>query len=556
MTFKLLICPICKSEFKQETKFLIHLKTEHNVIDSFQLYLDVYFNSIHPTCVCNSECNIKLVWSGWKSGFKSKFARGHNAKLDSSFFNKECQDKIRQKRIDAYKTGTYNSWNKGYSKDNNEKIATISKKISNTLKSKYANGQIIDWRKKDKYKALEAAKKISETKKKKYSLGQIEPWNKGFTKENNSSVFAISNALTNIHHTNPEFCSKRFTKDELLEKISSVETTLKLISENLEYKNKYQKLEFLCEDCGSIQEKSMMMFLNSPYCFSCKPKESKGQLEIYEFIKNICQDAILSDREALKPKELDVYIPSKSVAIEYNGLYWHSVERVSNVKSHQIKHDLCEAAGIQLLSIYEDEWRDKKDIVKSMIIHKLGMSNRVHTRKLKVKKLSQKESKAFFEQNHLEGYTPSFLSFGLVDSNNQIYFAVALRKPFHKKKYTNCLEISRTCTLLNKVVPGALSKLINYTKKYITSNNKNIKKLITYCDSRIGFGKSYELSGWKLIENSSSSLRFWWTDFLHRYNRFKYRADKENNLSESQVAVLAGVVKIYGCSNKLYEINF
>jgi hypothetical protein len=546
-------CTYCAQDFGQEKKYVEHLKSKHYVEDDFILYLKTYHQGVHPTCTCNNECTSKLKWFGWKKGFLSKFARGHNAKLDSCFLNSDVQKTMAEKRVIGYKDEKYKVWNDGLTKESSTKILESSKKAKDTLLKKYASGDLIDWRLLDKEKAASVAQKISLTKKKKYLAGELTSWNLGLTKETNSSVMNTSLALKSLHEAKPGFCTSRLSHKEFVEKLKSVESTLQLVDDTIDYKNKYQRFNFLCSNCNKTQEKSLMMFLNAPFCFSCKPKESKGQIELYDFVKSLCDDAILSDRKKIEPKELDVYVPSRDVAIEYNGLYWHSVKRSSNVNAHQSKHDLCDAAGISLLSVYEDEWRDKRDIIKSMISHRLRLNKKIFARKLKTVKVTQKAAKEFFDQNHLEGYTNSFVTFGLVDESNKLYAAIALRKPFHKKHH-DTLEISRSCTLIGFSITGWLGKLTKHIKSYVKQQYPDIKKLMTYVDFRVGSGEGYKSAGWSFIKNDKKALRFWWTDFQNRFNRFKFRANKQLGLSESAVAQAAGVVKIYGCSNSIFEI--
>lgn len=69
------------------------------------------------------------------------------------------------------------------------------------------------------------------------------------------------------------------------------------------------------------------------------------QEEICSIIKSYGIDALLNDRQVLKPAELDIYVPSKKLAIEYDGMYWHSDE-FKDATYHVKKTDECEKSGI------------------------------------------------------------------------------------------------------------------------------------------------------------------------------------------------------------------
>ena len=72
-------------------------------------------------------------------------------------------------------------------------------------------------------------------------------------------------------------------------------------------------------------------------------------------------------------KELDIYIPELGFAIEYDGDYWHSDDRImmkqgmTNDEMHEIKKTLCKQAGIELYFITEHDWLNDTVNVKRRI---------------------------------------------------------------------------------------------------------------------------------------------------------------------------------------------
>jgi very-short-patch-repair endonuclease len=108
-------------------------------------------------------------------------------------------------------------------------------------------------------------------------------------------------------------------------------------------------------------------------CTVCNPIEkpvSETENELAAFVKKHYNgDIILNDRNILNGKELDIYLPELKLAIEFNGLYWHSeMEKYDNY--HVDKTNTCEKQDIQLIHIFEDDWNFKQDIVKSMLLNK------------------------------------------------------------------------------------------------------------------------------------------------------------------------------------------
>ena len=553
MSYNRILCPECHLDFGQEAKFISHLSEKHGIDEVISYYNSINFEGNHPTCRCSPDCKKKLLWAGWKKGYTSKYARGHNARIDSVYLNPDRQIEFAQKRKEGYSSGKYSAWTTGLNKFSDKRIKNMSEKISRSLREGYLSGAIQDWRIKDKNKARVASQKMSETKKKKFSEGVLIPWNKDKTKFDDPRIASISSGISENYKENPDSSYKRLSPEDLVSRVSEF-SNFKLLTDPKDYRNKYQRLEFECLLCGEKQIKSLSMITSSPVCFSCAPKESKGQIELFDFVRSLKPDAILSDRSVISPKELDVYIPSAQLGIEYNGLYWHSIQVLKNKSYHESKLNACLSSGIELLSIYEDEWRDKKNIIEGMIKHRLGLDQKKwDARKLKVSTLTEDESSDFFNKNHLEGHVNSQITFGLKDPNTGIILAaMSLRRPFHRK-HSMFFECGRCCVLIGHSVRGWLGKLTSIAKNYAKQSKK--LGLMTYVDGRIGRGRGYESAGWK-IDSFTKSERFWWTDFKNRHNRFKYKADRKNGLSQIEVAEKAGMTLIWGCKNYLYKIEF
>ncbi len=81
---------------------------------------------------------------------------------------------------------------------------------------------------------------------------------------------------------------------------------------------------------------------------------SLKEKEIIDFIK-INHNVKINNRRIIPPKELDIFIPDLNLAIEYNGIYWHSNNDENSKFRHQDKSLACIKKGIRLLHIYEDE---------------------------------------------------------------------------------------------------------------------------------------------------------------------------------------------------------
>lgn len=142
-------------------------------------------------------------------------------------------------------------------------------------------------------------------------------------------------------------------------------SNLKLLTYSEE---KFGICEFMQESCGhSFSINKWQLHQRSSQgvevCTVCNPigsfNETVWQAEVASFLREKDIFFIEKDRKILKGLELDFYLPDLKIAIELDGLYWHSI-KFKDPKYHLNKTEQCEAQGIQLIHIFEDEWVNKK----------------------------------------------------------------------------------------------------------------------------------------------------------------------------------------------------
>jgi hypothetical protein len=547
MVYAAISCPLCADQFKQELKLNKHLQLSHDVTDVEALYVKHVLNNIRPRCACCETCDASIRWGGWKKGFISKYARGHNARVDSIYNNPTFQKQAAKKRKSKFSQGAITVWNKGLSKTDDDRIASAAQKISRTLKDGYSSGRLIDWRSKDEHRAKFHAKKVSLTKQKLFAEGKLNIWNAGLTKETDARLAQAATKISLAYQRRE--VGRRLTRDELKRRVEAV-PQFELLSSIDDYRmRRIQRLAFRCRTCNNVISKSLAMLEDTPICFFCHPKESTGQLELFQFVKEIAPTTVLSDRTIINPKELDIVVPGK-LAIEYDGLWWHS-ELFLRPDYADRKFSACQDAGIRLLRVFEDEWRDKRELVQQMIMHRLGLNRIViGARSCELVELKLKERRAFFNAYHLDGDVKARTALGL-KFRGELVAAMSLRRPFHKT-HANFSEVARFAQKPGISVAGALSRLSKRAVKLEKDRGK--QGLLTYVDHRVGDGQSYVKAGFKIVTHSTGP-RFWWTDFKHRYGRFKFKADRTQGLSERDVAQREGVVKIWGCSNLMLTLE-
>jgi len=284
---------------------------------------------------------------------------------------------------------------------------------------------------------------------------------------------------------------------------------------------------------------------------------SSYEKEIIETINS--NDIKTNYRKIISPYELDIFIPDCNLAIEFNGMFWHSFDKKETVKEknkHLLKTEKCEAKNIQLLHIFENEWLNpiKQDIWKSIINSKLGKNEKIHARKCEIKILNNQESREFLDNNHLQGFVGSKVKLGLFFQNRLVSF-ISFSKPRFDKKYE--WELTRFCNEKYFNVVGGVSKLFKYFVR-----NYNPKSIVSYADRRYSNGKMYEKLKFEFIQNSNPGY-FYFKNKRFIYSRTKFQKHKlskvldffDPSLTEYQNMYNNGYRRIWDCGNMIFSWN-
>ena len=98
-------------------------------------------------------------------------------------------------------------------------------------------------------------------------------------------------------------------------------------------------------------------------------KTSFPERAIYFYLSKVYEDIETSNRELLGGRELDIYIPSEKVAIEYDGVYYHMDKYDDDIK----KCEMCIENGLTLYRVREDGLPDI-NMDACIIIHRRGQT--------------------------------------------------------------------------------------------------------------------------------------------------------------------------------------
>jgi hypothetical protein len=419
---------------------------------------------------------------------------------------------------------------------NIKKYGTTSFSKTESFKNLYKSTDFID------KIVCEHENKNKQEKKERIHHTKTNTW-----KQNNPSPFCDPKIQYKIKKTFEEKYGchptrKRFSKDTL-----SIITDVKKIK-YLHYDNNLSLSEIsnICENYDISSISDILKKNNIPVLNTFR---SIAEKEICDILSKNNIAFTTNNRDTIPPYELDILIPSKNIAIEYCGLYWHSEKAGKDKNYHKMKFDLCKSKNIKLITIFEDEWLEKKNIVISSLKHKLGISNsqRIYARKTEIKHVDEYIKSKFFDSYHIQGNGPSSINLALYYNNNIVACMGFIKQKDH-------YILNRYATSCNVV--GGFTKLLNYFR-----TNKNFPKIITYADLRWSAGDLYEKNGFRLDKIIKPDYSYFKGN--NRFHKFNFRHTGmgrklqvyDPNISESRNMQNNGYSKIYDCGKLKYIID-
>lgn len=547
-------CLLCNKSFSRNCDLSRHIRSSHNLssIDYYDKYLKQSDNE-GICCVCGKPTKFLDFTRGYQKHCSfscgSKDINTQNKIKETSLKKygvenpaqaKEIKDKSIAWRNDKEKV---NNWTKKREETCLSKYGSTSFFSSDTGKEKIKQSYINHFGVDNPSKSKEVRQKVEETNLKKFGVRcnlasedtkkkRVNTWKSKYGVDHPWKSSSVRNkALENKNQYIYNYCEEN--------DCSLVED----ICESYGYawmQSDLYKYTFLVKGRVLIKNNYISEIIN----YQNNVGRSHVEQEIYEFVKSLDSSTIQNCRKIITPQELDIYVPTKKVAVEVNGLYWHSVNNGMPKNYHLDKTEKCISLGIRLIHIFEDEWQNKQSICKSIISSSLGIyENRIYARKCIVREVSKAESKQFLEENHIQGNVNSSYRLGLY-YNDELVQLITLGKSRYKKgEY----ELYRMCTKLNTQVIGGFSKLLAH---------QPYDHIISYIDISKFTGESYVSNNFSLLYKTKPNY-FYWSNNTGRVSRIsaqkhklsKFLDNYDDYKTEIQNMSDNGFLQIYDCGN-------
>ena len=217
---------------------------------------------------------------------------------------------------------------------------------------------------------------------------------------------------------------------------------------------------------------------------------------------------ILHDRQILSGKELDVSYPDNKLALEINGDYWHST-LFKDKKYHQQKTIECAKQGIQLIHIFEYEWKNTEKRAKLISLINKKLNNQTTTaygRNTDIKLVDTETTRKFITKYHLQNYANSDINVGCYLDDKLIGIMTFGKTRFNPNYQYELIRLAWDDKI---VVVGGTEKIF----KYFLTNYKP-ESILTYCDISKFTGNIYTKLGFKATKDCITEPNYVWVNSL------------------------------------------
>ena len=278
----------------------------------------------------------------------------------------------------------------------------------------------------------------------------------------------------------------------------------------LHYKKKYPTTyigKLLGIEYGSIIRDMISFGLEVRQNYNVSFKER----DLSKYLRQLSNNVVTNSRSAIG-KELDIFLPDLNIAIEFDGLYYHSFNVIPTLEEknrHYYKTSKCRERGIRLFHILESEWDDlvKQDIWKSILFVNINKEvETIYARKTIIKELDYITAVRFFDENHIQGSKPFTVCYGLY------YNSILVGAMSFMKYKDNKWELNRFCNTKYKSIIGGASKLLKHFER-----NNEWKEVYSFADLRYSYGDLYNKLGFELVKQLPIS--YYYTDCINIYHK-------------------------------------
>jgi len=273
------------------------------------------------------------------------------------------------------------------------------------------------------------------------------------------------------------------------------------------YSGMHKNIGVVCPEHGGFFQSAHAHLKGAVGCTKCNHMKSAPEDAVAEMLEAHTK-VIRRDRTMVSPKELDIYLPEKKLAIEYCGEYFHSSGDADSepkmAEKHILKHKLCAEKGIRLITVFGSEWLEHNYAVRRLLRNAAGAGKgKLMARKCELRRVEHKDAVAFYERYHPQGGAGNGEHFGLYHTDKLVAcMRFTLGSNDRGASRTRTWTLSRYATRVS--VQGGASRLL---KAFVSE--KNPKTIKSFSDNRYFGGGMYTQLGFVLDEETAADYQVW-----------------------------------------------
>ena len=342
-----------------------------------------------------------------------------------------------------------------------------------------------------------------------------------------------------------------------------------------DYTDTQQRIVIVCKQHGAFTQR-VSDHTTGNGCQKCAARASTAERELREFVLSLPVESVFNDRSGLagtglsgNHRELDVLFPGRGLAIELDGIYWHSSRPTTKKeplsKCHLLEKTLaCKEKGIRLIHYYCDEWKYRKEQVKQHIRSVLGLlEGKVAARECSVAEVPGGEAKGFLDAFHIQGsvnssHRPGRL-LGLYRKGGGLVALMAFSSVVSRRGQPadpRHWELTRFATSV-RVVGGASKLLAHFIRA-----TPEAETVVSYSDRRISQGNLYEKLGFAKAGEVrpdymyvTGRIRSHKSNFTKDRIRKKYPEVYSPDKTEREMTEELKLYRVYNCGLDKWQLN-
>jgi hypothetical protein len=276
-------------------------------------------------------------------------------------------------------------------------------------------------------------------------------------------------------------------------------------------------------------------------CGCSTSRVSGGQNEVFAFIQSLGVEAELEHK--VGNLTYDIWVPPKNLAIEFNGLKWHS--RKDSRKRDAEKHANAAASGCDFIMIFEDEWTAGRSKMENLLRNRLGANRPAPLRpsECEIRSVDRTAADKFYEQHHYIGQTKSVENYG-VFYNQKMIACCSFKRPTRQSKHD--WELVRMSAHPGFRVHGVWSKVMQ-----MFAVDRSPRSVVSFSDNRLFDGRVYGKIGFRL--DGELKPDYYWVKGGKRHHKSGLRktaAEKQTGKTEVELREAQGYSRIWDLGKK------